>query len=195
MPIHELKICFDLNPESKSKTLNKYAKKFDLGYFFVDSEDGHCYLLDKDGNEKDISLIESIGENMVPIDIKKIVIPCGIKKIDRYAFYSCENLIDITISNGVPSIGEKAFWYCSKLISMTIPNSVTSIGSDAFAYCNSLTSMTIPDSVTSIGWGVFYDCNRLDKIVFKSKTINQVKAMKNYPWGIEDESIIKAELN
>ena len=51
MSIHEIKIYLDLNPESKSKVLDKYASKVDLGYFFFDSENGHCYLFDKDGKE------------------------------------------------------------------------------------------------------------------------------------------------
>ena len=29
--------------------------------------------------------------------------------------------------------------------------------------------------------------------MFKGKTLEEVKSMKDYPWGIEDESIIKAE--
>ena len=172
MSIYELKILFDLDPKSKSKILNRYAKKFYLGYFFVDSEDGHCYLLDKYGEEKDVSLVYKINENMIPKDIKKIVIP-----------------------NNVTSIGYGTFYKCYNFINMTIPNSVTSIMAQAFEGCDGLTSVTIPDSVTNIGGDAFSYCNNLKSIIFKGKIIDQVKTMKNYPFGIEDESIIKAELN
>jgi len=35
----------------------------------------------------------------------------------------------------------------------------------------------------------------LTDIIFKGKTLEEVKSMDNYPWGIKDESIIKAELD
>ena len=172
MSIIELKIYLDLNPESKSKILDKYAMKFDLGYFFVDSEDGHCYWFDRYGKEKDISLIHEIDEDMISIDIEKIVIP-----------------------NNVTIIRYGAFDGCNGLTSVTIPDSVTSIDSYAFYYCSGLKSMTIPASVTSIGYLAFYGCNNLKSLVFKDKTIGQVILMDYYPFGIEDESIIKAELS
>ena len=172
MSIHELKIYFDLNPESKSKILDKYAKKFYLGYFFVDSEDGHCYWFDRYGKEKDISLIHEIDEDMISIDIEKIVIPNNVISIEYCAFFDCGSLKSVTIPDHVMNIKDGAFYRCSELTSVTIPNSVTSIGGDAFSYCNNLKS-----------------------IVFKGKTIDQVKLMENYPFGIEDESVIKAELN
>lgn len=74
---------------------------------------------------------------------------------------------------------------------MTIPDSVTSIEEKAFAYCSSLTSVTIPDSVMSISKDVFDGCDKLANLSFEGKTFEQVKAMENYPFGIEDESVIK----
>ena len=218
MSIYELKILFDLDPESKPKVLDKYAKKFRLGYFFVDSEDGCCYLFDEDGNEKDVSLIHEINENMIPKDIKKIVIPNKVINILENAFYNCIDLISVTIPDGmtsignwafcecygltnvkipnsVTSIGDYAFFDCRRLMSMTIPNSVTSIGKSAFWDCSGLTSVTISNNIKSIGSMTFYYCNNLKSLVFKNKTIDQVKAMENYPFGIKDESIIKVELS
>jgi hypothetical protein len=64
-----------------------------------------------------------------------------------------------------------------------------------FSYCDSLKSITIPNSVTSIGRGIFEYCSSLKEVIFNGKTLNEVKPMKNYPFGIEDESIIKCEMN
>ena len=216
MSITELKIYLDLSPKSKSKTLDKYAKKFDLGYFFVDSEDGQCYLFDEYGNEKDVSVIHEINDYMILDDIKKIVIPNNVMSIGYAAFRDCNKLTSVMIPNSVASIEHYAFWGCDKLSSVTIPDSVISIsiGNFAFSGCSSLASMAIPNNVISIGYGAFAWCSgfmdmiigngvtsigldafhgcNLKSIIFKGKTIDQVKTMLNYPFGIEDESVIKA---
>ena len=55
----------------------------------------------------------------------------------------------------------------------------------------SITKCIIPNSVISIGNYVFSFCESLEKVVFKGKTLEDIKQMINYPFGIEDESIIK----
>ena len=72
-----------------------------------------------------------------------------------------------------------------------IPDSVTSVGKWAFSWCNSLTSITIPNSVTSINYWAFWNCNSLKEVVFKGKTLEEVKQMETYPFGIKDKSIFK----
>ena len=195
MSIYELKILFDLNPKSKTKILDKYAKEFMLGYFFVDSEDGHCYLLDRFGEEKDVSLVNEINEYMIPNDIEKIVISDDIMVIRAYAFCNCDKLMSVMIPNSVISIRKCAFFHCISLKGVTIPNNVTNIGVWAFYNCSGLMNVTIPDSVKNIGWQAFKYCSNLKSIIFKNKTMKQVRAMENYPFGIKDGSIIKAELS
>ena len=87
-------------------------------------------------------------------------------------------------------IGDDAFSDCDGLTRVTIPDSVTSIGDYAFSDCNELTSVTIGKGVTSIGAEVFYYCDNLTSVTFQGKTLAQVQAMSNYPWGIINTSII-----
>ncbi len=54
---------------------------------------------------------------------------------------------DVVVPTGVKKIGKNAFFYCSSLTSVTIPDSMTEIGWWAFSDCSSLTNVTIPDSV------------------------------------------------
>ena len=83
------------------------------------------------------------------------------------------------------------FYFEESLKSIKIPDSVKSIGNFAFSNCPLLESIEIPRSVEDIGYDAFVACDGLEKIVFKDKTIKEVKQMDNYPWGIEDMSVIK----
>ena len=80
------------------------------------------------------------------------------------------------------------------IIKCVIPDSVTSIYAYSFAHCKSLIKINIPNSVTSIREDVFYYCKSLKEVVFKGKTLDEVKQMEKYPFGIEDENVIKCEI-
>ena len=139
--------------------------------------------------------VKSIGNDAFYncTSLTSISIPDSVKSIGNDAFYNCTSLTSISIPDSVESIEIAAFAYCASLASIKIPNSVKSIGAYAFYNCTSLTSISIPNLVKSIGNHTFSDCKSLKDIIFKGKTIQQVKAMKFYPWGIEDESAIKAD--
>lgn len=125
-------------------------------------------------------------------EIKELIIPNSITKINEFAFNGCTGLTSITIPNSVTSIREHAFSGCSNLTSIIIPNSVTSIGYGAFNGCNNLSNVTINsnsilsnttnlsrisktfgsqvknytigDDVKSIGSYAFYDCSNMTSV-------------------------------
>ena len=71
-------------------------------------------------------------------EVKDLVIPNSVTRIEDYVFDGCSGLTSVTIPNSVTSIGSYAFYKCSGLTSVTIGNSVTSIGSEAFSDCPEL---------------------------------------------------------
>ena len=184
-------------------------------YYFLLSKDGVFNWFDLNGNHvENPCVLKTIKEKYIPKTITKCIIPNGVISIGYGAFWGCESLKEIIIPDSVTSIGYGAFSTCKSLTSITLPNSVTSIGNDAFRYCKSLTSITIPNSVTSIGYGAFstcksltsitlpnsvtsigrdafFCCKSLKEVIFKGKTLKQVKLMENYPFGIEDKNIFK----
>ena len=199
----------------KTNILSKVGYQYDEEWLIVTS-DGICHLFDKDGNLDDIKKITQLKEKHIRKDITKIVIPnsvtsigewtfqrCSwltsvtipdsVTNIGRSAFNNCSGITNVTIPNSVTSIGYLAFYGCSGLTNVTIGNGVTDIGSYAFSGCNWLMSVTIPDSVTNIRRAAFNNCNSLTSLTFEGKTFEQVKKMNNYPWEIEDESIIKVK--
>lgn len=68
------------------------------------------------------------------------------------------------------------------------------IGDYTFAICTALKTVRIGSGVTRIGEDAFSRCPALEAVYFNGKTKAEVEAMENYPWGIEDTSVIKAEL-
>lgn len=152
-----------------SKTLKLRVMKYDLTFISEDMFTGKAKL-----------------------NITSLEIPEGIKEIRDSAFRCCERLKTVTIPNSVTHIGNWAFWRCDRLTGIVISDGVTDIGHWAFCECRSLTRMTIPVTVTSIGYNAFA-CSGLTRVTFNGKTLEEVRSMKNYPWGIEDESIIETE--
>ena len=190
----EFEIQCDLLGISKVDILKEIGHKINDYYFFV-SNDGIFNWFDLKGNNtEDPGVLREIKEEYIPITITKCIIPDSVTSIGEVAFYCCKSLTSITIPNSVKSVGSFAFYNCKSLTSITIPNNVTSIGKWAFAYCESLTTVIIPDNTTSISNLVFYGCDSLKQVIFKGKTLKKIKKMENYPFGVEDESIIKCEI-
>ena len=123
-------------------------------------------------------------------NLTKVTIPNSVTNIPNSAFLGCSNLTSVTIPNGVTSIEGFAFRSCTSLSSVTIPESTTNIGENAFLQ-SGITNITIPNSISSIGNDAFFGCSNLTSLTFKGKTLAEVQAMSNYPWGISDTSIIK----
>ena len=210
----EFEIQVALTGISKIDVLKEIGHQIDGYYFFV-SNDGIFNWFDLDGNHiGDPGVLETLVHDYIPYNITKCIIPNSVTYIGIDAFWNCYSLEEITIPNSVISIGNGAFLGCKSLISITLPNSITSIADSAFSYCRSLTSITIPNSVINIGYGAFayceslkeitipdsvtsigdftfLYCKSLNEVVFKGKTLDEVKLMKNYPFGIEDENVFK----
>ncbi len=140
--------------------------------------------------------ITSIGPNMFfdCNSLKSVTIGNSVKSIKEYAFCWCVELESITIGNNVTSIGGWAFSHCEGLKSATIPGNVKNIGQCAFSFCLSLRDVTLSSNIEHVGEDAFSGCANLERVLFKGKTMRQIKAMDYYPWGIDDRRIIKAGL-
>ena len=178
---------------SKIDALKEIGHEIDNYYFFI-SNDGIFNWFDLKGNHiEDPGVLKMLKIEYVSTSLTTCIIPNSTKYIGNYTFHNCRSLKEITIPNNVTYIGDYVFSHCDSLTSITIPNSVISIGYGEFWCCKSLTSIAIPDSIAIIRDDTFSHCDSLKEVIFKGKTLKQVKQMLSYPFGIKDKSIIKCE--
>lgn len=83
-------------------------------------------------------------------------------------FYECFNLKTIILPNSVVRIEQGAFRFCENLTSITIGNNVEIIGNSAFDGCRSLTTITLPASIKEIRYQAFADCLNLTSFYCKA---------------------------
>lgn len=126
---------------------------------------GSAYTID--GTEYTVTAIgeEAFAENTL---IERITIPGSVAEIGDYAFYLCENLSSVKLSDGLQAIGADAFDGCAALTEIVIPKTVELIDEYAFYDCTALTTVTVLGKETEIGdlsLGYYYISRREDGLV------------------------------
>ena len=111
--------------------------------------------------------------------LSNITIPDSVTTIGEDAFYLCDNLTGVYITDiaawcnitfsksySNPLLYAKKLYLNNELVTeLVIPDGITTINDYAFYRCSSLTSVVIPDSVTTIGDYAFYYCSSLTGVV------------------------------
>lgn len=101
--------------------------------------------------------VTAIGENAFSeCSLNEIIIPEGVVYIGRSAF-SYSNVEIVHLPNSLDEIGEDAFYSCNQLTQITLPDGLEYIGESAFYNCRKLESVRIPKTVKNIGYYAF-DC-------------------------------------
>lgn len=102
----------------------------------------------------------------IPQSLKNVTLTNG--EIPYGAFYSCDSLEKVTVSDNATIIGEKAFAFCDNLKNVVLGKNIQSIGNEAFYNCVSLDNIVIPLYVTNIGFAAFRDCIALKRANFQN---------------------------
>ena len=93
--------------------------------------------------------------------LKSVEIQANIPAIEKYTFYKCESLTELTLGSNVTLIDEYAFSSCSAIQALEIPDSVVTINRYAFYKCSAVESLTIGNSVQTIGDYAFYGFEKI----------------------------------
>lgn len=98
-------------------------------------------------------------------NIKELVIPASVKKVEGSAFAYCPNLTKVTFAALNMELIEGCFAGCHKLQSVTFPASLTrDMTYDMFRDCPMLTTVTLPKNLRTVPQQMFSGCKNLRKI-------------------------------
>lgn len=98
-------------------------------------------------------------------NIKELVIPASVKKVEGSAFAYCPNLTKVTFAASNMELIEGCFAGCHKLQSVTFPASLTrDMTYDMFRDCPMLTTVTLPKNMRTVPQQMFSGCKSLRKI-------------------------------
>ena len=124
--VENTNVHLDVEPKEVKKDLNKAEKKVKKDFFI------NKYGTLKFNNNVTTIKAEQFKDNL---KIKKVIISSTINKIEKQAFYGCENLEEVIIENNtqnIPNIGAEAF--CTrkdnklrnldKLVKIQVPESM-----------------------------------------------------------------------
>lgn len=94
-------------------------------------------------------------------DIKRVILPPTVKRINNFAFNGCTGLTDVIISRGTEYIGRGAFQQCTALTALRLPEGMREIDATAFFGCEKLRELSVPESLEKIGNYAFFGCKNL----------------------------------
>ena len=103
--------------------------------------------------------------------LEEIILPNSITSIGEYAFYECQKISLLNISDNVVSIGKVAFYNCINLSQLNsvevgtfnLPSSLTTIGDSAFYHCSKISNIFCGDKISQIGAAAFSDCSAIKR--------------------------------
>ena len=183
--------------KSKFTYLDYYIFKDGESEFVVDDGTYRCGIKAYLGNDTNITIpdkingieVGSINERCFKnSNIESVTLPSSVTSIEQQAFYGCDNLKSINLSN-VKFIGTEAFTNCPSLTDnidlssvemiserglastyfniVNLPN-CTKTGENAFDSCKA--EEIIMNKATSIGAQAFYNCSNLKTLYIPNAT-------------------------
>lgn len=99
--------------------------------------------------------------------LRKVVLPSTIKRIDVGAFNGCRKLEEINLPDGLEEIADDVFQGCHTLKHITLPPGLKRLSPEIFDN-SGLESIELPDGLESIGYWAFYSCNSLKSLEIPS---------------------------
>lgn len=142
------------------------------GDFYAELYANYAVITEYDGSDRSVSMPKAVGGRDVLAvgsycfagndSVEEVILPSGIRVIEKGAFEDCVNLKSVTLPDTLETISDFAFRYTA-LSSIELPDSVAYIGMYAF-YLTHIESVTIPSGVSTIERYAFYGIQELKTV-------------------------------
>ncbi len=180
--------------EREIQYFEKFGETILDEYGAIYSSDGIWLLAAPTGRHKNFKIKEGTqiiahyafwgvydGDNCIDsCFIENVEMPDSVVYMEHDAFWECEDLKAIKLSQSIKKIPSYCFYRCLSLESIEIPKSVTIIEEGAFMWCKNLRKIILPKSIFEIEEGAFASCKSLQKIIIPSGTKNRfIKMLDN----------------
>lgn len=98
-------------------------------------------------------------------DVRKIVLPQSIKRVEEGAFFGMTSLEWIFLPDSIEYLGVAAFRKCRELKNITLPKHLKKLEEALFRECTALTECIVPNGVEEMGEAVFNGCSHLERAI------------------------------
>lgn len=95
-----------------------------------------------------------------------------VSTIGEAAFYDCDKMKNVTMSDSVTKIDDYAFSECDKLESISFSDSISYIAPYVFIRCGKLSKVDLPSALKTITFSTFNGCESLSTVNVDSKNEN-----------------------
>ena len=85
----------------------------------------------------------------------------------------CESLLEVRLPDHLEHLGSESFANCTSLSSFRIPDGVPMLDYAVLALCP-IKEIVIPESVTEINNSAFYECTELERVIVRSKVLEDL---------------------
>lgn len=118
-----------------------------------------------------------------------VTVPEGVEVIGEMAFRRKKHLKNIILPTGLKKISRDAFFDCDQLDHVYVPATVSEVGGYAFAECESLKSVTFASKPKHLSRHAFEDSDNLSRIVVPAGTLEAFQKALHYD-AVEDEYLL-----
>ena len=148
---HECKNCEDYYIDNPTDPLFKSKASYEI----------------RNDNDRKYLALTSVKEGVTSLEIPKRIDGIPFEVIDKLAFNNNKEIRKVVLPEGLRVIGESAFEGASNLHTINFPSTLTTIGRFAFYDCKSLTGhINIPSNVSFIERTTFYNCSSISSVYF-----------------------------
>lgn len=130
--------------------------------------DKYSYIKTSDNKILDLKCLD---KNVETVNLVTEFEGYNVLSLANEAFYNCESLRSVNLSNSIKDIGSYAFGNCYNLQSINLPSGLRVIKQSTFINCYSLQSIVIPNGVITIETYAFSSAG-LETIILPKSVIS-----------------------